>query len=126
MLLIMDKIKFGQWLQIEREKRGLSQAELARLSGLDRQLINKTEGGVSIPATKTFIALAKALNYDIDYVLEQAELTSPKTELSAVKRAAIYAIQNANEDDVEFINDWLAKRENHVKKLTLQPRTQKQ
>ena len=119
MFLIMDKIKFGLWLQTEREKRGLSQAELARLSGLDRQLINKTESGVSIPATKTFVALANALNYDIEYVLERADLTPPKTDLSPIKRAAIHAIESATEDDVEFINEWLNKREGH-KKLTLQ------
>jgi transcriptional regulator with XRE-family HTH domain len=59
----MDKQNFGEWLQKEREKRGWSQSDLARLSGLHRQIINKTENGVSRPAVETYIALAKALNY---------------------------------------------------------------
>lgn len=60
MLLSMDKVNFGDWLKLEREKRDWSQSDLARFSGLHRQIINKTESGVSEPALKTFIALAQA------------------------------------------------------------------
>lgn len=60
MLLSMDRINFGEWLKNEREKREWSQSDLARFSGLHRQIINKTENGVSEPALKTFLALAQA------------------------------------------------------------------
>jgi len=60
MFLSMDKVDFGNWLKLEREKRDWSQSDLARFSGLHRQIINKTESGVSEPALKTFIALAQA------------------------------------------------------------------
>ncbi len=43
MLLSMDKINFGEWLKLEREKREWSQSDLARFSGLHRQIINKKE-----------------------------------------------------------------------------------
>lgn len=56
----MDKVNFGDWLKLEREKRDWSQSDLARFSGLHRQIINKTESGASEPALKTFIALAQA------------------------------------------------------------------
>ena len=56
----MDKVAFGQWLQMEREKRNLSQSDLARMTGLHRQIINKTENGVSMPAVETYLALSKA------------------------------------------------------------------
>lgn len=56
----MDKVNFGDWLKIEREKREWSQSDLARYSGLHRQIINKTESGASEPALKTFISLAQA------------------------------------------------------------------
>lgn len=58
----MDRISFGQWLQTEREKRGWSQSDLARYSGLHRQIINKTENGVSMPAVETYVSLARAFN----------------------------------------------------------------
>jgi transcriptional regulator with XRE-family HTH domain len=60
MFISMDKVNFGDWLKLEREKRDWSQSDLARFSGLHRQIINKTESGVSEPALKTFIALAQA------------------------------------------------------------------
>lgn len=56
----MDRINFGEWLKNEREKREWSQSDLARFSGLHRQIINKTESGASEPALKTFLALAQA------------------------------------------------------------------
>lgn len=69
MLLSMDKVSFGDWLRKQREERGWSQSDLARLSGLHRQIINKTENGVSDPALKTYIALANALGYSLITIL---------------------------------------------------------
>lgn len=72
MYLTMDKINFGEWLRTEREKRDWSQSELARVSGLHRQIINKTESGVSDPALKTYIALSNALNISLINILRTA------------------------------------------------------
>ena len=74
MLLQMDKDTFGLWLQKEREARGWSQSDLARSSGLHRQIINKTENGVSTPAVETYIALAAALKYSPIFLLRKAGL----------------------------------------------------
>lgn len=74
MFLEMDKILFGQWLQKEREKRDLSQSDLARLTGLHRQIINKTENGVSMPAVETYLALAKAFSISPITIFRKAGL----------------------------------------------------
>ena len=74
MLLTMDKINFGQWLQSEREKRDLSQSDLARITGLHRQIINKTENGVSMPAVETYLALAKAFKISPITIFRKAGL----------------------------------------------------
>lgn len=79
----MDKEKFGQWLQKERESRDLSQSDLARMSGLHRQIINKTENGVSTPAVETFLALAEALKLSPIFLFRQAGLLPPGPENSA-------------------------------------------
>lgn len=72
MFIAMDKVNFGEWLRKERESRDLSQSDLARLSGLHRQIINKTENGVSDPALKTYIALSNALNISLISILRIA------------------------------------------------------
>lgn len=90
MLLQMDKTNFGEWLRKERESRNWSQADLARLSGLHRQIINKTENGVSTPAIETFIALASALKY------------SP---ILLFRKAGLLPNHNGNGDQVKF-EDW--------------------
>ncbi len=79
---MMDKIGFGQWLQAEREKRGWSQSDLARLSGLHRQIINKTENGVSMPAVETYIALASAFGISPVSIFRKAGLlpSGPENE----------------------------------------------
>lgn len=72
MFLIMDKSNFGDWLRKQREDRSWSQSDLARFSGLHRQIINKTENGVSDPALKTYIALANAFNISLITILRTA------------------------------------------------------
>ena len=50
-----------------REKRGLSQGELAKLAGIDRSNLNKIERGLKQPGLKTLTRVAKALNVSIKY-----------------------------------------------------------
>lgn len=68
----MDRIKFGEWLRTYRATQGLSQSDLARKTGLHRQIINKTENGVSEPTLKTYIALANGLNMSLISILRIA------------------------------------------------------
>lgn len=75
----MDRLDFGQWLQAEREKRGWSQSELARRSGLHRQIINKTESGISEPALETYLALSEAFGISPIIMLRQAGKMPPGT-----------------------------------------------
>jgi len=72
MFLTMDKVNFGEWLRKQRVDCELSQSDLARLSGLHRQIINKTENGVSEPALKTYIALSDALSISLISILRTA------------------------------------------------------
>ena len=74
MLFMVDKVGFGQWLQVERAKRGWSQAQFARICGIDRQIINKTENGVSSPTTETYIAISNALGIPLKFILNKAGL----------------------------------------------------
>ena len=83
MFPMIDKLTFGQWLQIEREKRGWSQSNLARRAGKDRAVINKIESGGAMPAVKTYIAIANALDLSPIVLFRVAGLMPPITDLDA-------------------------------------------
>jgi DNA-binding XRE family transcriptional regulator len=51
-----------------REKHGLTQAQLARLSGIDQGDISRIERGSATPNEKTLIRLADALDADVQLV----------------------------------------------------------
>jgi transcriptional regulator with XRE-family HTH domain len=55
----MNSVEFGDWVQIEREKRSWSQSDLSRYSGLHRAVISKIESGTK-PMPDTLSALAQA------------------------------------------------------------------
>ena len=88
MLLMVDRVGFGLWLQKERETRGWTQSDLARKSGKDRAVINKIESGGALPAVETFIALVEALNLSPILLLRKAGL-----------------LPNGNVNEVRF-EDW--------------------
>jgi transcriptional regulator with XRE-family HTH domain len=53
------------FLKEVREKRGISQSQLARLSGVSRPMINHLESGIRNPTIIVFHALATALEIDL-------------------------------------------------------------
>lgn len=61
--------EFGSRLLAAREKRGLSQTELARLAGLQPGAIGHFERDRRKPSFANVRALAKALNVASDYLL---------------------------------------------------------
>lgn len=73
---------FGYWLQQEREKRGLTQARLAKLAHLNRAVINKIENNQSRPTVETLQSIANALNLPDEIVFRAAGFlrSSPDTE----------------------------------------------
>ena len=48
-----------------REQRGISQSQLAKLSGVSRPMINHLESGIRNPTVIVFHALATALKVDL-------------------------------------------------------------
>ena len=48
-----------------RERRGISQSQLAKLSGVSRPMINHMESGIRNPTVIVFHALATALKVDL-------------------------------------------------------------
>jgi transcriptional regulator with XRE-family HTH domain len=65
---------FGEWLQEELEKRGWTQAELARRAKLTRGGISSLISGRNHPTAQTCVALARALDLPAETVLKAADL----------------------------------------------------
>jgi len=62
--MIADKIK------ILREKRGITQTELANKLGITRSGVNAWEMGISVPSTQYIVLLAKFFDVSTDYLLD--------------------------------------------------------
>jgi DNA-binding XRE family transcriptional regulator len=58
-------------LMAERVKRGLSQRELSKLSGVAQKTISHIESGEDIPSIETVVKLAKHLGYELKISLEK-------------------------------------------------------
>lgn len=112
----MNKVEFGEWIRQQRSDRGWSQADLARESGLYRSLINNIENGVSEPAPKTLTALAKALNYEAQYLFELLGLLPQKAELSPIKRKLAHLAEDLPDSDVEIAITLLEQRQEYYRR----------
>jgi putative transcriptional regulator len=60
-------------LRDERARLGLTQAELAQMTGVSRKTINTVENSVFIPSTLLALKLAKALNRSVEEIFSLAE-----------------------------------------------------
>lgn len=54
-----------------REKRGISQSQLAKLSGVSRPMIHHLENGIRNPTVIVFHALATALKADLPKMIRE-------------------------------------------------------
>lgn len=72
--MIADKIK------MLREKRGITQAELAKQLGLTRAGVNAWEMGISVPSTQYVVELALFFKVSTDYLLDLKETATVSVE----------------------------------------------
>ena len=56
-------------IRLLRERRGLTQSELAKQLGITRSSVNAWEQGISIPSTQYIVELATIFKISTDYLL---------------------------------------------------------
>jgi transcriptional regulator with XRE-family HTH domain len=100
MFVTMDMRNFAYWVQSEREKRGWSQSDLSRQSGLHRAVINKIESGTH-PMPETLTALAHAFGLSPITVFRQAGLLPPGTDTEIRLDDWAYLLNQLPQDDQE-------------------------
>lgn len=64
---------FSKKLKETRLEQGLNQRELAALSELSPQSISSFESGINSPTVPSLLALARALNVSVDYLLGRTD-----------------------------------------------------
>jgi transcriptional regulator with XRE-family HTH domain len=62
----MDPARFGQLVESARKRKGLTQAELARVVGVQPPQISRIESGSKGVSTETLVAIAEALDIDLN------------------------------------------------------------
>lgn len=65
------KLELNGRVQGIRERKGLSQSELSRLSGVPQKTISRMENGLSTPNMETMCKLIDAMGYKIHPHLEE-------------------------------------------------------
>ena len=73
-MMIAEKIK------MLREKRGITQSELAKQLGLTRAGVNAWEMGISVPSTQYIVELALFFKVSTDYLLDLKETATVSVE----------------------------------------------
>lgn len=82
-------------LRAVREMRGISQNELARISGVAQNQISRYEAGQTDPSSTTLGRIALALDVSTDYLLGLSDLpfSSTPQDLSAENRRLVEAFE---------------------------------
>lgn len=72
-------VSMGALIESARTSTRLSQGDLARKLGTSQQTVSRWEAGKSRPRAKQLVALAEALNLDVQVLHDSAHLTAPAT-----------------------------------------------
>ena len=91
--MVADRIK------ALREKKGLTQAALARKLGVTRSSVNAWELGISVPSTQYLVELACIFGVSTDYLLN-------------LDTTASINVSGLNEDDIHLVYELIE----HLKK----------
>lgn len=67
-------------IRILREKKSITQAELAKKLGVTRSGVNAWEMGISIPSTKYVVELSQFFEVSADYILGLSHTSSVSVE----------------------------------------------
>ena len=94
MSAVGNRIYFSEWLQIEMNKRGWSQSDLARYADLNRAVINKLLNGKSHPQPPTLEAISRALKIPIEITYRAAGLLPTNPENDDTLEEAIHVLKS--------------------------------
>jgi len=103
--------KFSHWLMHEMNKRELSQADLARASGLTRQAISYYLAGKSKqPDEIALQQIARAFKISVEEIYRAAGILPPVTESSARSRQVEHLLSQLPPEEYEGMVEYIKLR----------------
>ena len=97
--------EFAKWLMTEMEKRGISQAELARRSNTTQGTISRIVSGERNIGFDVCVAISRALHIAPENVLRAAVLLPPASENIAEKEDLLHLFdQMSKEKKKDLLN----------------------
>ncbi len=94
----MDMIKFADWLQETLDERGLSRADLSRLSGISPSQISKILNLQSAPGKTALQSIALALKVPQETLYRKAGLIDEKGEFDETLAEANHLLSELPDD----------------------------
>lgn len=119
---LMETIAFITWLQSELDKRGWSQADLARAIRMTTATVSRVMSGDRKPGIEFLIALAGALKVPPEEIYRAAGLLPPITESKQITEEINYLMAGMTPDERQEAIEYLryrfsrsktARRNNH-------------
>ena len=94
MFPVGQRIYFSEWLQVEMNKRGWSQSDLARQADLNRAVINKLLNGKSHPQPATLEAISRALKMPLETTYRAAGLLPANSDHDDAAEEAMHIFKS--------------------------------
>lgn len=100
----MGKIELSEWLKTTLEEQEMSQAELARRSGLSASQISRIISMTSTPSQDAIVSIARSLHVPAEHLLRVIGTLPPTPELDPeLEEASSYFFQLSRDDRDEII-----------------------
>lgn len=100
--------EFAQRLRQLRKERGLTQAQLGKLSGVHNVNLSRYERGLSEPAGDTLKRLAEALEVSVGHLLEGSVNELPAVRFEDPElRDQLHAIERLPDEDRQVVKKFL-------------------
>jgi transcriptional regulator with XRE-family HTH domain len=112
---------FVRWLEEELEKRGWSQADLARNSGVSRASISNIVTSYRTPGPDVCSGIAQAFHIPAEEVFRRAGLLPPKPEETLANKEALTLFETLSDDEKVHIIEYmrfLVERRRNVARTT--------
>ena len=84
----------SEWLQVEMNKRGWSQSDLARSANLNRAVINKLLNGKSHPQPSTLESISRAFKIPVEITYRAAGLLPSSPDNDEAIEEAIHVLKS--------------------------------
>ena len=101
-----DFMNIAQRLKSIRKSKKISQAELARISGVSQQAISNIETGYHSPTEPTIRMLASALNVPVVELFGEQE--KPPQDMQQLRGDVVDMLVTLDEKDVQRVLDFVA------------------